>query len=88
MPLAQALQEPSPEEIAAKETAEQARVLIRSQWLNDPYTKAKIEQVVNLRHTQTVNALTYSLQPGKEAEALAAAKNAAIADQIIGLLTA
>lgn len=88
MPLAQALQQPSPDDLIAQEQAEQARVLIRSQWLNDPYTKAKIEQVIQLRHVQTVNTLTYSLQPGKETEALAAAKNAAIADQIIGLLTA
>lgn len=88
MPLAQALQQTAAEDIAAMEQAEQARVLIRSQWLNDPYTKAKIEQVIQLRHVQNVNTLTYSLQPGKETEALAAAKNAAIADQIIGLLTA
>ena len=86
MPLAQALQEPNPEEVAAAEHAETARVLARSQWFNDPFTKAKLDGLIAARNSFMSTAMNLSVQAGKETEALSALRNAAISDLVIGNL--
>lgn len=86
--LAQALKTPSADEIAAAEVARQSKLLLRAQWLNDPYTQEKIATITGLRNGQASAALSFSLVPGKEAEALCAARNAAVAANILDILLA